>query len=98
MAVLDLRAHPGCPGDADTLARAFFGVRLLLSHAHFCMQIGGMHKVHGMELCSANPLTYDVALLGRFRKTRRSQNTSEMDFKRRLTREMRHALTEHSSR
>ena len=26
VAVLDLRAHPGCPGDADTLARAFFGV------------------------------------------------------------------------
>ena len=31
VAVLDLRAHPGCPSDADTIARAFFGVRMLLN-------------------------------------------------------------------
>ena len=27
VAVLDLRSHPGFPSSADTLARAFFGVR-----------------------------------------------------------------------
>ena len=58
VAVLDLRAHPGCPSDADMLARAFFGVGMLLvspSSLLACMRLLGMYlpPAHSLPMCMA---------------------------------------------
>ena len=56
VAVLDLRAHPGCPGDADTLARAFFGVSLSSPSFLHASRLGGsLQAVRPTPLHVARP-------------------------------------------